>query len=159
MPEWRSYRCDQAQYPVPPVRILSLRINTCQIAILSHVLFCQGCYQFIGACVPFGVPAVTRQLAFSLSLICVHGTREIVRAGYAVRILTPTRHAAKTGKKGLFDQNGVYYTILAGAAYNPCATEFGVNNCALGKEISPYIVGVCPVLLYLLDLDFLCLSC
>ncbi len=61
-------------------------------------------------------------------------------------------------KKNLFDQNGIDYAVLAGAAYNPCATEFGVNNCALGKEISPYVVGVCPVFLYLFDLYFLCLS-
>ncbi len=66
--------------------------------------------------------------------------------------------SGKTGKKELFDQNGVDYAVLAGAADNPCATDFGVNNCALGKEISPYIVGVCPILLYLFDLYFLCLS-
>ena len=67
------------------------------------------------------------------------------------------RDRLKTGKKELFDQNGVYYTVLAGAAYNPCATDFGVNNCTFGQEVSPDIVGVCPVLLYLFDLDFLCL--
>ncbi len=60
---------------------------------------------------------------------------------------------------GLFDENGVDNSVLSGSGDDLCPAEFGLDDCALCKEVTADVVLVCGVLFHIEDGGLLGLAC